>query len=371
MKLSTWQHPSSDRITGRMLPGTKLQSGLHQALEAKENVELSQDFSVMATITFQNLFKLFNKFSGMTGTGKLGEKEFFELYSKIVIQIPTHHPIIREDKEDRVYMKSEDKNKAILEKIIHIHQTKQPVLLITRTAEAAEFFSAQLFEQNIPNNLLIAQNVAKEAQMIAEAGQQEAVTVSTSMAGRGTDIKLGNGVYELGGLAVIINEHMENSRVDRQLRGRAGRQGDPGQSQIYVSLDDYIVKRWSNTKWANNDKIQKIDYQKLQYSPFFRNKVRNIVKKAQRVSEETAMVNREMANEFEKSIGIQREHIYKERDRILATDDFKEFDFEQLARDVFEYDIKTKYIVTENDVVHYIYNHLSFNFKTMTPGNLQ
>jgi len=186
------------------------------------------------------------------------------------------------------------------------------------------------------------------------------------MAGRGTDIKLGNGVHELGGLAVIINEHMENSRVDRQLRGRAGRQGDPGLSQIYVSLDDYIVKRWSNTKWANNDKIQKIDYQKLQYSPFFRNKVRNIVKKAQRVSEETAMVNREMANEFEKSIGIQREHIYKERDRILATDDFKEFDFEQLARDVFEYDIKTKYIVTENDVVHYIYNHLSFNFKDET-----
>ncbi|MDS3837229.1 accessory Sec system translocase SecA2 [Staphylococcus hominis] len=355
-----------DRITGRMLPGTKLQSGLHQALEAKENVELSQDFSVMATITFQNLFKLFNKFSGMTGTGKLGEKEFFELYSKIVIQIPTHHPIIREDKEDRVYVKSDDKNKAILEQIIHIHQTKQPVLLITRTAEAAEFFSAQLFEQNIPNNLLIAQNVAKEAQMIAEAGQQEAVTVSTSMAGRGTDIKLGNGVYELGGLAVIINEHMENSRVDRQLRGRAGRQGDPGQSQIYVSLDDYIVKRWSNTKWANNDKIKKIDYQKLQYSPFFRNKVRNIVKKAQRVSEETAMVNREMANEFEKSIGIQREHIYKERDRILAIDDFKEFDFEQLARDVFEYDIKTKYIVTENDVIHYIYNHLSFNFKDET-----
>lgn len=352
-----------DRITGRMLPGTKLQSGLHQALEAKENVELSQDLSVMATITFQNLFKLFNKFSGMTGTGKLGEKEFFELYSKIVIQIPTNHPIIREDKEDRVYVKAEDKNKAILDKIINIHQTKQPVLLITRTAEAAEYFSTQLFEQNIPNNLLIAQNVAKEAQMIAEAGQQEAVTVSTSMAGRGTDIKLGKGVHELGGLAVIINEHMENSRVDRQLRGRSGRQGDPGQSQIYVSLDDYIVKRWSNTKWANNNKIKKIDNQKLQHSPFFRNKVRNIVKKAQRVSEETAMVNREMANEFEKSIGIQRERIYKERDYILATEDFSEFDFDQLARDVFEYDIKTKHIVTENDVVHYIYNHLSFNFK--------
>ena len=235
-------------------------------------------------------------------------------------------------------------------------------MLITRTAEAAEYFSAQLFEQNIPNNLLIAQNVAKEAQMIAEAGQKEAVTVSTSMAGRGTDIKLGEGVHDLGGLAVIINEHMENSRVDRQLRGRSGRQGDPGVSQIYVSLDDYIVKRWSNSKFAEKDEIKNIDSQKLQYSPFFRNKVRSIVRKAQRVSEETSMVNREMANEFEKSIRIQREKVYEERDRILETDDFSKFKFEQLAYDVFKHDMEIAPTVTEQDVIHYIYNHLSFSF---------
>ncbi|BGE81351.1 accessory Sec system translocase SecA2 [Staphylococcus petrasii] len=351
-----------DRITGRMLPGTKLQSGLHQAIEAKEGVELSQDLSVMATITFQNLFKLFNKFSGMTGTGKLGEKEFFDLYSKLVVQIPTDHPVIRDDKEDRVYAQSNEKNQAILEKVIDIHKTQQPVLLITRTAEAAEYFSAQLFKQHIPNNLLIAQNVAKEAQMIAEAGQLGAVTVSTSMAGRGTDIKLGPGVHELGGLAVIINEHMENSRVDRQLRGRAGRQGDPGVSQIYVSLDDYIVKRWSNSKFAENERVKKINPEKLQASPFFRNKVRNIVNKAQRVSEETAMRTREMANEFEKSIGIQRERVYEERDRILAVQDFSQFNFDSLAKDVFEYDFKTTGISSEDDVVHYIYNQLSFSF---------
>ncbi|PNZ67037.1 accessory Sec system translocase SecA2 [Staphylococcus croceilyticus] len=351
-----------DRITGRMLPGTKLQSGLHQAIEAKEGVELSQDLSVMATITFQNLFKLFNKFSGMTGTGKLGEKEFFDLYSKLVVQIPTDHPVIRDDKEDRVYAQSNEKNQAILEKVIDIHKTQQPVLLITRTAEAAEYFSAQLFKQHIPNNLLIAQNVAKEAQMIAEAGQLGAVTVSTSMAGRGTDIKLGPGVHELGGLAVIINEHMENSRVDRQLRGRAGRQGDPGVSQIYVSLDDYIVKRWSNSKFAENERVKKVNPEKLQASPFFRNKVRNIVNKAQRVSEETAMRTREMANEFEKSIGIQRERVYEERDRILAVQDFSQFNFDSLAKDVFEYDFKTTGISSEDDVVHYIYNQLSFSF---------
>lgn len=352
-----------DRITGRMLPGTKLQSGLHQAIEAKEGVELSQDLSVMATITFQNLFKLFNGFSGMTGTGKLGEKEFFDLYSKLVVEIPTNHPIIRNDKEDRVYAKSDEKNKAILEKVKEIHATKQPVLLITRTAEAAEYFSTQLFKDKIPNNLLIAQNVAKEAQMIAEAGQMGAVTVSTSMAGRGTDIKLGSGVYELGGLAVIINEHMENSRVDRQLRGRSGRQGDPGVSQIYVSLDDYIVKRWSNSKLAENEKLKDVDPDKLQDSPFFRRRVRGIVSKAQRVSEETAMMAREMANEFEKSIGIQRDRVYEERNRILETSDFSAFDFDSLARDVFDYDLRTKHIHNKDDIIKYIYEQLSFSFK--------
>ena len=352
-----------DRITGRMLPGTKLQSGLHQAIEAKEGVELSQDLSVMATITFQNLFKLFNGFSGMTGTGKLGEKEFFDLYSKLVVEIPTNHPIIRNDKEDRVYAKSDEKNKAILEKVKEIHATKQPVLLITRTAEVAEYFSTQLFKDNIPNNLLIAQNVAKEAQMIAEAGQLGAVTVSTSMAGRGTDIKLGSGVYELGGLAVIINEHMENNRVDRQLRGRSGRQGDPGVSQIYVSLDDYIVKRWSNSKLAENEKLKDVDPDKLQDSPFFRRRVRGIVSKAQRVSEETAMMAREMANEFEKSIGIQRDRVYEERNRILETSDFSAFDFDSLARDVFDYDLRTKHIHNKDDIINYIYEQLSFSFK--------
>lgn len=355
-----------DRITGRMLPGTKLQSGLHQAIEAKEGVELSQDLSVMATITFQNLFKLFNGFSGMTGTGKLGEKEFFDLYSKLVVEIPTNHPIIRNDKEDRVYAKSDEKNKAILEKVKEIHATKQPVLLITRTAEAAEYFSTQLFKDNIPNNLLIAQNVAKEAQMIAEAGQLGAVTVSTSMAGRGTDIKLGSGVYELGGLAVIINEHMENSRVDRQLRGRSGRQGDPGVSQIYVSLDDYIVKRWSNSKLAENEKLKDVDPDKLQDSPFFRRRVRGIVSKAQRVSEETSMMAREMANEFEKSIGIQRDRVYEERNRILETSDFSAFDFVSLARDVFDYDLRTKHIHNKDDIINYIYEQLSFSFKDDT-----
>ncbi|MFI9578816.1 accessory Sec system translocase SecA2 [Staphylococcus capitis] len=351
-----------DRITGRMLQGTKLQSGLHQAIQAIEDVEISRDMSVMATITFQNLFKQFNQFSGMTGTGKLGEKEFFDLYSKIVVEIPTNSPIKRDDRPDRVFANGNIKNEAILKSVVDIHRTQQPVLLITRTAEAAEYFSQQLFKKDIPNNLLIAQNVAKEAQMIAEAGQLSAVTVATSMAGRDTDIKLAKDVFEIGGLAVIINEHMENSRVDRQLRGRSGRQGDPGYSQIFVSLDDYLVKRWSNSNLVGNEKLLTLESSKLENSTLFQRRVKSIVNKAQRVSEETAMVNREMANEFEKSISIQREKIYDLRDQILEREHFEDFNFEQLARDVFANDIKYKKLINEEALINYIYKNLSFVF---------
>lgn len=163
--------------------------------------------------------------------------------------------------------------------MIDYHQKQRPVLLITRTAEAAEYFSSELFNRHIPNNLLIAQNVAREAQIIAEAGQLNAVTVATSMAGRGTDIKLSKEVHEPGGLTVLINEHMENSRIDRQLRGRAGRQGDPGQSQIFISLDDYLVQRWSDSKLKDNPSLMKQDTAYLSDSPTFNNKIKRIVKR--------------------------------------------------------------------------------------------
>ncbi|PTF69526.1 accessory Sec system translocase SecA2 [Staphylococcus chromogenes] len=351
-----------DRITGRMLPGTKLQSGLHQAIEAKENVELSLDMSVMATITFQNLFRQFNDFSGMSATSKLGEKEFFDLYSKVVVQIPTDRPIARHDEEDRVFKNAEDKNKAILERVQALYESQRPVLLITRTAEVAEYFSMALFELNIPNNLLIAQNVAKEAQMIAEAGQLSAVTVATSMAGRGTDIKLAEGVQELGGLAVIISEHMENSRVDRQLRGRAGRQGDPGSSQIYISLEDYLVKRWGKGHMLNNDKLNQVDSDALQQSRMFQKRVQKTVARAQRVSEEHGVLQREMANEYEKSISIQRELIYQERDRVLALWDMGRLNLAQLAEEVFRRDYRQKALNSREKLIDYIYQRVSFQF---------
>ncbi|WP_436882544.1 accessory Sec system translocase SecA2 [Staphylococcus gallinarum] len=353
-----------DRITGRMLPGTKLQSGLHQAIEAKEDVEISDDLSVMATITFQNLFKQFERFSGMTATGKLGESEFFDLYSKVVIQIPTDKPIQRKDYGDKVFLNAEEKNRAILEDVVAIHETNRPVLLITRTAEVAEQFSTELFQMNIPNNLLIAQNVAKEAQMIAEAGQLSAVTVATSMAGRGTDIKLANGVHELGGLAVIISEHMENSRVDKQLRGRSGRQGDPGTSQIYISLDDYLVQRWGEDKLSDNKRLQSMDTSRLSDSRVFQHRVQRIVTKAQRVSEEQGMTMREMSNEYEKSISVQRDLIYQERDKVLNMQRVEDFNLEQLAKDVFRHDVsKRQDNLTQEQLAEYIYSNISFKFE--------
>ncbi|MCG9836636.1 accessory Sec system translocase SecA2, partial [Staphylococcus argenteus] len=351
-----------DRITGRMLPGTKLQAGLHQAIEAKEGMATSTDKSVMATITFQNLFKLFESFSGMTATGKLGESEFFDLYSKIVVQVPTDKPIRRIDEPDKVFRSADEKNIAMIRHIVELHETGRPVLLITRTAEAAEYFSTVFFQMDIPNNLLIAQNVAKEAQMIAEAGQIGAVTVATSMAGRGTDIKLGEGVEALGGLAVIIHEHMENSRVDRQLRGRSGRQGDPGSSCIYISLDDYLVKRWSDNQLAENSKLYTLEAQQLSQSRLFNRKVKKIVVKAQRVSEEQGVKAREMANEFEKSISIQRDIVYEERNRILAINDAENRSFTMLAKEVFDMFVYEEKTLTKEKVVDYIYQNLSFQF---------
>ncbi|MGX0714451.1 preprotein translocase subunit SecA [Staphylococcus simulans] len=355
-----------DGITGRMLPGTKLQSGLHQAIEAKESLEISIDKSVMATITFQNLFKLFNDFAGMTGTGKQAEKEFFELYSKTVIEIPTDKPVQRQDLKDNIFLNSIDKNKSIIESVVKKHENTQPVLLITRTAEEAEYFSSELFKLNIPNNLLIAQNVSKEAHMIAEAGNKSAVTVATSMAGRGTDIKLEKGVHEVGGLAVIINEHMESSRVDKQLRGRAGRQGDPGSSQIFVSLDDYIIKKWSKSKLLKNPRIREFNTKTLEQSRFFQKKVKKIVKKAQVVAEETAVIQREISNEYEKSISIQREVIYKERNRILDLVNSNKFNFSKLAENNFKDDFNNQQLLNKKDVINYIYQNLAFNVDNVT-----
>ena len=237
-----------DQFTGRTMEGRRFSDGLHQAIEAKEGVEIEDETKTMATITFQNYFRMYKKLAGMTGTAKTEEEEFREIYNIQVIQIPTNRPIIRDDRPDLLYPTLESKFNAVVEDIKERYHKGQPVLVGTVAVETSELLSDKLNAAKIPHEVLNAKNHFKEAEIIMNAGQKGAVTIATNMAGRGTDIKLGLGVLELGGLAVIGTERHESRRIDNQLRGRAGRQGDPGVSQFYLSLEDDLMKRFGSER---------------------------------------------------------------------------------------------------------------------------
>ena len=231
-----------DEFTGRLMPGRRYSHGLHQAIEAKENVTVQRESRTLATITFQNYFRLFEKLAGMTGTAKTEEEEFQSIYKLPVIVIPTHRPMVRQDKPDAVYATVAAKFKAVAAIAKEKHQRGQPVLIGTTSIEKSELMSLLLEEMKVPHTVLNAKHHEKEADIVAEAGQKGAVTIATNMAGRGTDIKLGPGVQELGGLAILGTERHEARRIDNQLRGRAGRQGDPGESQFFVSMEDDLMR---------------------------------------------------------------------------------------------------------------------------------
>ncbi|RPA65472.1 preprotein translocase subunit SecA [Aerococcus agrisoli] len=237
-----------DGFTGRIMEGRRFSDGLHQGIEAKENVGIQNESKTMATITFQNYFRMYEKLSGMTGTAKTEEEEFREIYNMNVIQIPTNKPVIREDKSDVLYPNLKSKFRAVIADIKERHEKGQPVLVGTVAVETSEMLSAELDRIGIKHNVLNAKNHEREAQIVADAGQQGVVTIATNMAGRGTDIKLGPGVRELGGLAVIGTERHESRRIDNQLRGRAGRQGDPGYSRFYLSLEDDVMRRFGSER---------------------------------------------------------------------------------------------------------------------------
>ncbi|XIF20471.1 MAG: preprotein translocase subunit SecA [Acetilactobacillus jinshanensis] len=237
-----------DSFTGRIMKGRRFSDGLHQAIEAKEGVQIHQESKTMANITYQNLFRMYNKLAGMTGTAKTEAKEFREIYNMEVVTIPTNKPVIRIDKPDVLYPDLKSKFDAVIKKVIQLHKKGQPVLFGTEAVSTSEYLSKRLDEEHIPHVVLNAKNHTKEAKIIAQAGQKGAVTIATNMAGRGTDIKLGPGVVKLGGLAVIGTERHESRRIDNQLRGRAGRQGDPGMSQFYLSLEDDLMKRFGSDK---------------------------------------------------------------------------------------------------------------------------
>ncbi|MRI82134.1 preprotein translocase subunit SecA [Aerococcaceae bacterium DSM 109653] len=245
-----------DGFTGRIMEGRRYSDGLHQAIEAKEAVEIEDESKTMATITFQNYFRMYNKLSGMTGTAKTEEEEFREIYNMNVTSIPTNKPVVRDDAPDLLYPSLKAKFKAVVKDITERHAKGQPVLVGTVAVETSEYLSKLLNQAGIPHEVLNAKNHFKEAEIIMQAGQRGAVTIATNMAGRGTDIKLGSGVLEAGGLAVLGTERHESRRIDNQLRGRAGRQGDPGASQFYLSLEDDLMRRFGS------DRIQAV-WQKL------------------------------------------------------------------------------------------------------------
>ena len=306
-----------DPFTGRLMKGRNYSDGLHQAIEAKEGVQIQEETKTLATITFQNLFRMYKKISGMTGTAKTEEEEFRDIYNMYVIQIPTNKPVIREDFGDLLFATKKGKYKAIVNEIKERHAKGQPVLVGTIAVETSELLSDMLKKEHIPHEVLNAKNHAREAEIIAKAGEKGAVTIATNMAGRGTDIKLTDEVKELGGLAVIGTERHESRRIDNQLRGRSGRQGDPGFSQFCVSFEDDLLVRFGTDR-------AKMILQRVGFTDdmSIRNKMlSSSVETAQKRIEGNNYDMRKTILQYDDVINKQREAIYAMRNEILDTDD--------------------------------------------------
>ncbi len=317
-----------DQFTGRVMPGRAYSDGLHQALEAKEGVPIKEETVTLATITYQNFFRLFNKLAGMTGTAKTEEEEFRTIYNMRVIEIPTNRPVIRDDKPDLVYAKQSVKYKAICDEVEKRHAYGQPILLGTVSVETSELLSRMLNKRGIKHNVLNAKNHAKEALIIEKAGVKGAVTIATNMAGRGTDIKLGEGVAEIGGLMVIGSERHESRRIDNQLRGRSGRQGDPGCSLFFVSFEDELMQRFAS------ERIQ-------QFTGFLEDEaieskmVTKSIEGAQKRVEGQNFDIRKQLLQYDDVMRQQREIMYKERDDIMSQDDLAD-----IVKGMFEQSIE-------------------------------
>lgn len=303
-----------DQFTGRIMDGRRYSDGLHQAIEAKENVEIEDETKTMASITFQNYFRMYKKLAGMTGTAKTEEEEFREIYNIQVTQIPTNKPIIRDDRADLLYPTLESKFKAVVQDIKERYRKGQPVLVGTVAVETSELLSSMLDREKVPHEVLNAKNHFKEAEIILNAGQKGAVTIATNMAGRGTDIKLGLGVSELGGLAVIGTERHESRRIDNQLRGRAGRQGDPGVSQFYLSLEDDLMKRFGSERIKAFLDRMKIDEEDAVIQSRMLSKQ---VESAQKRVEGNNYDTRKNVLQYDDVMREQREVIYGQRQQVI------------------------------------------------------
>ena len=302
-----------DEFTGRIMPGRRYSDGLHQAIEAKEHVEIKDESRTLATITFQNFFNKYDKKAGMTGTAKTEEKEFIDIYGMDVVEIPTNKPVARIDHEDSVYLTKKEKLNAVVEEIEKTHKTGQPVLVGTVNIAVSEELSSLLAKKEIKHSVLNAKFHKFEAEIISHAGEKGAVTIATNMAGRGTDIKLGEGVTELGGLKIIGTERHESRRIDNQLRGRAGRQGDPGESKFYLSLEDDLMRLFGSEKMMKVYKALKVpEGHEIQDKSISKQ-----IEKAQKRIESNNFGIRRSLLDYDKVNNEQREEIYKERRRVL------------------------------------------------------
>jgi preprotein translocase subunit SecA len=306
-----------DSFTGRVLKGREYSDGLQQAIQAKEHVKIKPETITMATITYQNFFRLYDKLSGMTGTAKTEEEEFRSIYNMRVVVIPTNRPVVRFDDSDLVFGSEKAKYKALLKDVQTRHAKGQPMLIGTPSVEKSEIVDALLTQANLPHEVLNAKNHAKEAAIIAQAGQKGAITIATNMAGRGTDIKLGPGVTELGGLAVLGTERHEARRIDNQLRGRSGRQGDPGYSRFYVSIEDELMQRFASPALFKM-------FDKMGDEPLESKTMTNLITSAQKKVEGQNFDTRKTLLDYDDVLSKQRQIMYKTRDKILYSPSIKE-----------------------------------------------
>ena len=330
-----------DQFTGRTMPGRRFSEGLHQAIEAKEGVPIQKESKTMATITFQNFFRMYKKLSGMTGTGKTEEEEFRNIYNMFVTTIPTNKPIKRIDAPDFIYSNMEAKFNAVAREVKECYDRGQPVLLGTVSIETSELVSRLLYKYGVPHKVLNAKQNESEAEIIKQAGQRGSVTIATNMAGRGTDIKLGEGVRELGGLAVIGTERHESRRIDNQLRGRSGRQGDPGYSRFYLSLEDELMVRFGA------DRLQKIMGKDVD-TPLESRMVSKSVESAQKRVEGNNYDSRKQVLQYDDVLRKQREIMYAERNEVLENEVVTEI-IQDMIGDAVD---KTIAYITENMEVH-------------------
>lgn len=341
-----------DEFTGRIMHGRRYSDGLHQALEAKEKVQIEKESQTLATITLQNYFRLYKKLAGMTGTAITESEEFFSIYNLGVVEVPTHRPIVRNDDNDQIYKTRREKFNAVLQEIVDCHKSGQPVLVGTITVEVSETLSRMLKRLKIPHNVLNAKQHGREAEIVARAGQPHAVTIATNMAGRGTDIKLGEGVKELGGLKIIGTERHESRRIDLQLRGRSGRQGDPGASQFYLSLEDDLMRLFSSDRVATV-----MDRLGLQEGEVISaGMVTKAVERAQKKVEARNFSIRKHLLEYDNVMNQQREVIYDRRQAALDGVDLKE-EFKEVIENYVD-SIVEKYTEMERDVDLWDWNGL-------------